>query len=34
VIRLDRYIIAMCKFLGANLEHSVLHVISHQKYRG
>jgi len=31
VIRLDRYIIAMCKFLGANLEHSVLHVISHQE---
>ena len=31
VIRLDRYIVAMCKFLGANLEHSVLHFTSHQE---
>jgi hypothetical protein len=31
VIRLDHYIVAMCEFLGANLEHSVLHVTSHQK---
>jgi hypothetical protein len=28
-MRLDRYIVAMCKFLGANLEHSVLHATSH-----
>jgi hypothetical protein len=31
VIRLDRYIVAICEFLGANLEHSVLHFASHQK---
>lgn len=31
VLRLDRYIVAMCKFLGANLEHSVLHRTSHQE---
>jgi hypothetical protein len=31
VIRLDRYIVTMCKFLGANLEHSVLHCTSHQE---
>ena len=29
-IRLDHYIVAMCEFLGANLEHSVLHLTSHQ----
>ena len=28
VIRLDRYIVALCEFLSANLEHSVLHVTS------
>jgi len=31
VIRLDRYIVAMCEFLGANLERSVLHLTSHQE---
>ena len=31
VLCLDRYIVAMCKFLGANLEHSVLHFTSHQE---
>jgi hypothetical protein len=31
VIRLDRYIVAMCEFLGANLEHSVLRFTSHQE---
>ena len=31
VIRLDRYIVAMCKFLGANLEYSVLHFTSHRE---
>ena len=31
VIRLDRYIVAMCEFLGANLEHSVLHRTPHQE---
>jgi hypothetical protein len=31
MIRLDRYIVAMCKFLGANLEHSVLHFTSPQE---
>jgi hypothetical protein len=30
VIRLDRYIVTICEFLGANLEHSVLHVTSHE----
>jgi hypothetical protein len=30
VIHLDRYIVTICEFLGANLEHSVLHVTSHQ----
>lgn len=30
LIRLDRYIVAICEFLSANLEHSVLHVTSHQ----
>lgn len=31
MIRLDHYIVAMCEFLGANLEHSVLHCTSHQE---
>ena len=31
VIHLDHYIVAMCEFLGANLEHSVLHVTSRQE---
>jgi hypothetical protein len=31
VIRLDRYIVAMCEFLGANLEHSVLHCTPDQE---
>jgi hypothetical protein len=31
VIRLDRYIVAMCEFLGANLEHSVLHLTPRQE---
>ena len=31
VIRLDSYIVAMCKFLGANLEHSVLHLTPRQE---
>jgi hypothetical protein len=30
-ICLDRYIVAICEFLGANLEYSVLHVTSHQE---
>jgi hypothetical protein len=30
VIRLDRYMVTICEFLGANLEHSVLHVTSHE----
>ena len=30
VMRLDHYIVAMCEFLGANLEHSVFHLTSHQ----
>jgi hypothetical protein len=33
VIRLDHYIVAMCEFLGANIEHSVLHLIPHQEER-
>jgi len=31
VIRLDRYIVTMCEFLGANLAHSVLHLTSHHE---
>jgi hypothetical protein len=31
VLRLDHYIVAMCEFLSANLEHSVLHSTSHQE---
>jgi hypothetical protein len=31
VMRLDHYIVAMCEFLGANLEHSVLRGTSHQE---
>ena len=31
VIRLDRYIVAMCEFLGANLAHSVLHSASYHE---
>ena len=31
VICLDRYIVALCEFLSANLERSVLHVTSHQE---
>jgi len=31
VIRLDHYIVAMCEFLGANLEQSVLQSSSHQE---
>jgi hypothetical protein len=31
VIRLDRYIVAMCEFLSANLEHSVLHLTPRQE---
>jgi len=31
IIRLDHYIVAMCRFLGANLEHSVLRITSHQE---
>jgi hypothetical protein len=31
VIRLDRYIVAMCEFLGANLAHSVLHFTSYHE---
>ena len=31
VIRLDRYIVAMCELLGANLTHSVLHFTSHHE---
>jgi len=31
VLRLDHYIAAMCEFLGANLEHSVLRFTAHQE---
>jgi len=31
VICLDRYIVAVCEFLSANLEHSVLHVNARQE---
>jgi len=31
MLRLDHYIVAMCEFLGANLEYSVLHVTSRQE---
>jgi hypothetical protein len=31
VLCLDHYIVAMCEFLSANLEHSVLHSTSHQE---
>jgi hypothetical protein len=31
VISLDSYIVAICEFLSANLEHSVLHLTSHQE---
>jgi hypothetical protein len=30
VIRLDRYMVAICEFLSANLEHSALRFTSHQ----
>jgi hypothetical protein len=33
VIRLDHYIVALCDFLGANIEHSVLHLTPHQEER-
>jgi hypothetical protein len=33
VRRLDHYIVAMCEFLSANLEHSVLHLTPHQEER-
>jgi len=33
MIRLDHYIVALCDFLGANLEHSVLYITSHQEGR-
>jgi hypothetical protein len=31
VTRLDRYIVAMCEFLAANLANSALHFTSHQE---